>query len=165
MNTIGRYTCIARVPGYPEIRFVDVYDDVYDDADDADDADDGGDGGGGDDADGGAYKEICRASSRVYQRGPPRILRTTEQPAVQSGALGETVYDGVGDYHDDDEVDCDAGLDVVSDVGSIVGSEVGSGVGCFEKTRILLSLRQGQRALLHGGCLECMADFLRGLWG
>jgi len=51
VNTIGRYTCVARVPGYPEIR----------------------------------------ASSRVYQRGPPRILRTTERPAVQSGALGETL--------------------------------------------------------------------------
>lgn len=50
-NTIGRYTCVARVRGFPEIR----------------------------------------ASSRVYQRGPPRILRSTERSATQSGALGETL--------------------------------------------------------------------------
>ena len=42
-STIGRYTCIARVPGYPEIRYLD--DEADDDCDDNDhdDDDNGGD--------------------------------------------------------------------------------------------------------------------------
>ena len=51
VNTIGRYTCVARVPGYPEIRSVD---DGGGDAraDGADGSDDDGDGGDADADDG-----------------------------------------------------------------------------------------------------------------
>ena len=48
MNTIGRYTCIARVPGYPEIRFVEDDADDNNGADAHDDDDDDDDGGDGD---------------------------------------------------------------------------------------------------------------------